>query len=89
VSCQIAHIIIFSIVGILFAFLLSTFDLPLSLQLVHNVFCGAHNFLALLAHLSYRDHSSVFLSAEANNLRDSLAIANWNPIFDLTLCNFF
>jgi hypothetical protein len=57
---------LFFIIGILFAFLLSTFDSPLFPHLVHNVFRGARNLLALLAHLSYHDHSSIFLSAEAN-----------------------
>ncbi len=50
------------IVGILFVFLLSTLDSPLFPYLVHNVFRGARNLLALLAHLSYRDHSTIFLS---------------------------
>ena len=72
------------IVGILFAFLLSTFDSPLFPHLVHNVFRGARNLLALLAHLGYRDHSSIFLSTEADKLRDFLSIPDWNSIFDLT-----
>ena len=51
---------LFFIVGILFAFLLSTFDLPLLPHLVHNVLHGARDLLALLAHLSYSDHNPIF-----------------------------
>ena len=57
---------------------------PLFPHLVHNVFCGARNLLALLAHLGYRDHSSIFISTEADKLRNFLFIADWNSIFDLT-----
>ena len=77
------------IVSILFAFLFSTFDSPLFPHLIHNVFRSARNLFALLAHLRYRDHSPIFLSTEADKLRDFLSVTNWNSIFDLARCNFF
>jgi hypothetical protein len=52
----------FVVVGIFFAFYLSTFDVPLLPYFIHNVLWGACNFLAFLAHLSYSDDSPVFLS---------------------------
>ncbi len=55
----------FAIVGIFFAFFLSTFDASLLPYFVHSVLRGACNFLTFLAHLNYSDDSPIFLSTKA------------------------